>query len=341
MLRAERAAPTLKMADAGLSPVNTQMKILISHASEDLRPAAILRETIERCSLRRIDVWFSSDQSASGGITLGASWFSNLMTRLSETDMIVALLTPNSVSNPWLYFECGFLASKGTTSIVPLALGLPLSDIPMPLSAYQSHDLLGSNSVTVFIQKLFSLAGVPYDEDMTRVVREKASSELAALAADMSRDASTPRSVERADIDVLRQYLDKRFLELHSVFQNRHERSASAEPDLPIMGTSLRFVVWSGNTETRRFSVPAAADSSLQNVLNECWFHMKDLVKPFTYLKSWIVREEETGKKLVVDGINEKSPARHYFDPTKTYRIDLLARPYTPPDTMGAVDDED
>jgi TIR domain len=148
------------------------MKILISHAIEDEGPASLLKNLIERCSLKRIEVWFSSDQSPSGGVALGASWFLNLLQRLAETDMIVALITPRSVASPWLYFECGYLANRGKSSIVPLTLGLPISEIPMPLSAYQGHDLSVSTSVAVFLQKLFAIANVPYDEDMTRTVRE-------------------------------------------------------------------------------------------------------------------------------------------------------------------------
>ena len=148
------------------------MRVLISHAAEDERAASLLKELIQRCSLRRIDVWFSSDQSASGGISLGASWFPNLCNRLTETDLIVALVTPNSVASPWLYFECGFLAHKGKANIVSLTLGMSLADVPMPLSAYQGYDLSTSNGATIFLQKIFVAAEVEFDDELTKPVRD-------------------------------------------------------------------------------------------------------------------------------------------------------------------------
>ena len=185
------------------------MKILISHASEDEPAATLLKELIERCSLRRIEVWFSSDQSPSGGIALGASWFSNLLLRLAETDMIVALVTPNSIASPWLYFECGFVANKGKATIVPLTLGLPVADLPMPLSAYQGHDLSASNAIPTFMQKLFTLATVPYDEDMTQPIRQGIARQLLQLSETVRKGGAQSDSVERGDISDLRNYLDE------------------------------------------------------------------------------------------------------------------------------------
>jgi hypothetical protein len=149
------------------------MRLLISHAVEDEQAASLLRELIERCSLKHIKIWFSSDQSATGGMELGVSWFPSLMKRLSETDAIIALVTPNSVASPWLYFECGLLANKGGLSIIPLSLGMSVADIPLPLSAYQAYDLSTASSIQTFLNKLFQAADVTFDAEMTLPFRER------------------------------------------------------------------------------------------------------------------------------------------------------------------------
>src|SRR5262245_32592307 len=130
------------------------MKILISHAVEDEPAASALKEMIRRCSLNKIEVWFSSDSSSYGGMPIGGAWFNELFLKLKGTDWIVALATPGSLSSPWLYFECGFLAASHSQSIVPLTLGVPISGVPMPLAAYQTYDAANATSLATFLHKI-------------------------------------------------------------------------------------------------------------------------------------------------------------------------------------------
>jgi hypothetical protein len=313
------------------------MRILISHATEDEHAASLLKQLIQRCSLRQIDVWFSSDQSPQGGIALGASWFLDLCARLIETDIIVALVTPNSTSSPWIYFECGFVASKGKANIVPLTLGMSLNDLPMPLSAYQGYDLSTSNGATVFLQKLFDAARIPYDEEMTLAIRRAVSQELAASGNDMGNAARKPREVERADIETLRQYLDMRFLELHKAISPKQTNETTQSEAIVPVGTTINFVVWRDNTRVKKFTVGCPSDSSIQDILDACYFQMAKLVGAYKYLISWLIEEESTGRKLITEGVDDRDrPASSYFDPTKQYVIKLLNEPYNPAEESPA-----
>jgi len=305
------------------------MRILISHATEDLRAATVLKELIQRCSLRRIEVWFSSDQSAHGGITPGVAWFSDLLIRLGETDMIVGLVTPNSLSNPWLYFECGFIAQRGKSSIVPLALGIPLSDIPMPLAIYQGYDLSIPESTTTFLQKLFAIAEVPYDEDMTKALRESVAKELGQYSSGLSAQIDRPRNLEKSDIEALRQYLDKRFLELYSILPVV-DRSKPPSPPVQVMGGTLRFTVLRKGKKLREFRINFSGGDSIQTILNRCYFEMSPLVEAFKYLQTWVIEEHETGEKLLLPKEDRGGvDATAFFDPTKSYKVLLLNRPYS------------
>jgi hypothetical protein len=58
------------------------MLVLISHAVEDEPAAAALKEMIRRCSLNKIEVWFSSDRTAVGGMPMGGPWFNELSNKL-------------------------------------------------------------------------------------------------------------------------------------------------------------------------------------------------------------------------------------------------------------------
>lgn len=305
------------------------MKILISHASEDEKAASLLKELIERCSLRRIEVWFSSDQSGAGGISLGASWFTNLLTRLSETDMLVALVTPNSISSPWLFFECGFVANKGKASIVPLTLGMPVSELPMPLSAYQGHDLSSSQSVPTFMQKLFSVAAVPFDDDMTKAIRDNIARQLLVLSENFKEKTPRTEKVEKNDLDQLRHYLDKRFLELHERLHESIDESISkyGSVGLQPMPARLQFDVVKGEQQVRQFEVEFSPEDAIQDILNECYFKLDDFVKPYQYLQQWIIKDTKTGKRLMSAGHNDDTPAISFFDSTRAYTIELLKKP--------------
>lgn len=314
------------------------MRILISHASKDEQAASLLRELIERCSLRQIEVWFSSDQSPDGGIKLGDSWFINLLHQLSSTDMIVALITPNSIANPWLYYECGYLANKGKASIVPLTLGLPISAMPMPLSAYQSYDLSVSNSISVFLQKLFCLTKVPYDEDMTRSIREN-TSRLLLQVAEATRISSTPtHEVDRNDFEDLRRYLDKRFLELYDslAMAKLQSRSTESLDALDPMPAELQFTVLRGQNKVKSFLISVGLGNVIQDVLDECYFKMERMVRAYQYLNEWVIRESQTGKMLLSAGRDDDTLATNFFDPTKSYIIELLDKPIS----LNKSDDE-
>src|SRR5262245_32365566 len=85
---------------------------------------------------------------------IGGPWFSELNDRLKATDWIVAMVTPQSIASPWLYFECGYVACSRTQSVIPATLGVPTSNVPMPLAAYQIYDLANATSLETFLKRL-------------------------------------------------------------------------------------------------------------------------------------------------------------------------------------------
>lgn len=295
-------------------------RVLISHAVEDEPVASLLKSLIERCSLRRFEVWFSSDRSAIGGVPIGTSWLLDLLKRLNDTDVVVALVTPLSVSSPWLYFECGYGASRHKTSVVPLALGMPLSEIPMPLAAYQGYDLALPTSIDEFLEKLFASASVPFDEEMTRSIRSKVSRQFVALAPQYYEKRSLSDS--RSNLEQLRQFLERRFVDLYALVPQLQKA--------PIV-YKCHFEVWKEDNNVQSFTIPV--DSNMDTVMgitDRCYFKIETLVKPFAYLETWLLRESDTQRRIVIKEISDIVPARYVFKPGQTYRLELLDSPYDP-----------
>ncbi len=199
------------------------MLVLISHAVEDEPAATALKELIRRCSLNRIEVWFSSDRSALGGMPIGAPWFDALSQKLKATDWIVALVTPQSITSAWLYFECGFGASNRSHSIIPITVGVDISNIPMPLAAYQIYDAANATSLVTFLQKLFAADNVPYDDELTKGLRDLTQQRIIEHQ-EQSLKAKSKVTVgsELEDIKGLRSFIEQRFVELRAGPRNLH-----------------------------------------------------------------------------------------------------------------------
>ena len=134
-------------------------RILISHSNEDSELANQLQAIIKRASLNQINVWHSSDRAGTGGLRPGDRWLSRIRERLADSNAVVALLTPNSLKRPWIYFESGFGAANADLEVIPVAVGIDVEDIPFPLAMYQAFRLSGRRSALDFIAKLFSRFG--------------------------------------------------------------------------------------------------------------------------------------------------------------------------------------
>ena len=71
-------------------------KIFISHSTADRQVAKILAAIIKRISLEEIEVWYSNDNAAEGGFLAGDNWYEAIIRNLKESQVVIALLTPNS-----------------------------------------------------------------------------------------------------------------------------------------------------------------------------------------------------------------------------------------------------
>lgn len=109
------------------------MKIFISHAVIDKQLAIEFKELIETISLGLTTTWMSS---ALDGLQPGEILWDEVHENLTTADMIVALLTPNSLVKPWILYESGFVAGNKKSHVIPVMFCSAKKDLPLPLSAY-------------------------------------------------------------------------------------------------------------------------------------------------------------------------------------------------------------
>ena len=112
-------------------------RIFLSHDHRDKGIAEALARTLSRITLSQLNVWFSSDSSHLGGMQPGV-WLDQIREHITGSKAIISLLTPHSISRPWLLFETGFAASLTECEVIPISVGIDSrSDIPFPLGMYQ------------------------------------------------------------------------------------------------------------------------------------------------------------------------------------------------------------
>jgi TIR domain len=111
-------------------------RVFMSHATADKWIACILCEKVEAVGA----VTFRDDRDIAGG--------EDIPTRLREeiigADEILVLLTPNSITRPWVLVEIG-CAWGHARRMVPILYNVTVEDIPALLRATKAIDLNAVN----------------------------------------------------------------------------------------------------------------------------------------------------------------------------------------------------
>lgn len=142
-------------------------QIFISYASEDHSLVQVISKLIEDVSLRQLRVWQAGDD-----LKLGGGWFGQITTALNDSEVVVTLVTPTSLSRPWIYFESGFMSGRSASGAnrepVPLCIGVRTDQLG-PLREFQAHQILDKASLARFIERLFRIFEITYDSDFVEL----------------------------------------------------------------------------------------------------------------------------------------------------------------------------
>ena len=112
----------------------TSRRIFLSHAAEDGKLASALAEAFRKYLGPGTDVFVASEP---GNIPGGEKWLNEIESRLLNSDAYVTLLTPTSITKPWVWWETGYAWFSGKLILPVAGSGLNKNDIPPPLSFRQ------------------------------------------------------------------------------------------------------------------------------------------------------------------------------------------------------------
>jgi hypothetical protein len=121
--------------------------VFISHAHTDRDVVEALSERITAFFGSHVDV---TATSLEGVIPPGADWFGEIRKRLASAKVVLFLITPASVSRPWLWFEMGASwqsYAEGALSLLPVCCDFQMSELPAPLNRIQAVSLTETDGV--------------------------------------------------------------------------------------------------------------------------------------------------------------------------------------------------
>jgi tetratricopeptide (TPR) repeat protein len=169
------------------------VKIFVSHAHIDAAIAAALKKLLVKI-FDDIEVDYSADLSAGGGIEAGANWLQWILDKVRSCNLAVVVLTPESLSRPWLMWESGAvngiaLALEEQRQIVPLLFRVNRENLTGPLSHLQAEqgetgqgirravlavwDLLGRKPGKEKLELLFGAALPGYLEQIQEFLQDR------------------------------------------------------------------------------------------------------------------------------------------------------------------------
>lgn len=141
-----------------------QTGIFISHAHADQEIADVIRKKLRRFFANGVPIFLSPNT-----IAAGKNWLPEIEKAL-KCRVLLVLLTPNSLSRPWLWFEvgaCWDAHRSDQTTILPVTVGLSAEDIPAPLDQIQTPDLTTKDGCKAFFSSLHDVfAPLGIVEDM-------------------------------------------------------------------------------------------------------------------------------------------------------------------------------
>jgi hypothetical protein len=112
-----------------VAPSRPKALVFISHDSRDGDLAEAFSNLLLDVSGGMLKSFRSSDKKGAAGIEFGEEWYTAIISQLGYATDVVALLSQQSINRPWILYEAGMAKGKLDTTVIGVALGVPLDRI--------------------------------------------------------------------------------------------------------------------------------------------------------------------------------------------------------------------
>lgn len=152
-------------------PKQKQPLVFVSHDTRDAEIAELFSKLLSSVSAGVLKSFRSSDRKGTQGIEYGVEWFPEIMKKLDDASDIVCLLTQSSVDRPWILYEAGVAKGKLSTTVLGIALGIPLNKANNGPFAQFQNCADDEDSLTKLVLQL--VRRIPNSEPDESVVKEQ------------------------------------------------------------------------------------------------------------------------------------------------------------------------
>ena len=287
-------------------------KIFVSHSGTDSEIVKLLTEYIRETTNNKLEIWYSSDNSAKGGFDVGDKWYNTIIKKLKESDLVISFLTPNSIDKPWLIFESGY--AEAHEKLVPLKFMLSIDEIPSPLQQNQIFNFSNDQDASVFIKKVFS--HLEFEES------EFTLDDCQLLVKKMRESFKQVESVD-VNISNTSQFYDEDVNEI--IYKLNNYLSTNVKNLEMAYDFKLNFSI---NNQNFYEYIRVEYDTNISDVLDSIYRIIRERVKPFSYLNQWVLKEKRTNKRLVIDEFQHQIPAHIIFKKNAIWSVEFIDKPY-------------
>ncbi|MGJ8629271.1 MAG: toll/interleukin-1 receptor domain-containing protein [Sulfitobacter sp.] len=289
----------------------TEKQVFMSHSSFDQDICNGLGELIEKCSLRQIRVWHSSDGRAGSGMHPSDRWFPALSDRLRNSQAVVVLCTEAGINSDWVKFEAGFGAASSKLEIIPLLIGIEdITKVPAPFSQWQMYKIDTEQRCLDFLKKLLPLFDVHFEEVVVKTCFE----EFRPLLERTSMVHAEPTASKESGLN--RDYFEKKFMSIEAAVRDAPSAFSGylIEIENRISAETLEFFV--------------EYETTFGEFMDTMWGFLYTEVEPYTYLLDWLMKDVSTNQVLAISDIQNEIPARFVLTPGRKIAALRISKPY-------------
>jgi hypothetical protein len=145
--------------------------VFISHDTRDAEIAEAFSTLLSSVSAGVLKSFRSSDKKGTQGIEYGVEWFPEIMKKLDDASDIVCMLTHNSVDRPWILYEAGVAKGKLSTTVLGIAVGIPLNKANNGPFAQFQNCADDEDSLTKLVLQL--VKRIPNSEPDEEIIKEQ------------------------------------------------------------------------------------------------------------------------------------------------------------------------
>lgn len=129
---------------------NKAESVFVSHAEAEKAVAIKIKSLLRHTFGRKLGVFVSSDYRS---IPSGDSWFDTITMKLKDADVVLVLLSNDSVDRRWINFEAGVGFGARSRTIPIVIRNFAKSSIGRPLELLQARDIHDVEDLTPFSMK--------------------------------------------------------------------------------------------------------------------------------------------------------------------------------------------